>query len=101
MADQPQKPINQGPEPAFPLYAMIPTGKKDFMTGGQEVTAVIQPGMTLRDYFAGVYLMTYVAKECYQMADEGGANDPLWQIAKECYQMADKMIEERKNWMSK
>ena len=43
------------------------------------------PGMTLRDYFAGQYLSTYV---------DGGSGDANT-IAYTCYVVADAMLKER------
>lgn len=67
---------NQHDEAAFPLYAMVP-GKVNALTGQQEMSAVIVPGMTLRDYFAAKALLRGASTE-------------------KCYEIADAMMEERK-----
>lgn len=50
---------------------------------GEELT---EEGMTLRDYFAGQYLINIAA------IDYGYEHN---NIAKKCYKMADSMLEER------
>jgi hypothetical protein len=72
---------------AFPMIGALPGALPN------TVMTVIQPGMTLRDWFAGQYLMTFVTVDDIQKVW-----DPL-QIAKECYNMADAMLAEQKKRM--
>jgi len=67
------------PEMAFPLYAVIP-GKLQ----GQ-ATAIIQSGLTLRDYFAGHALMS-----------TAHLHDSSEACAKKAYEYADAMMKARK-----
>ncbi len=66
---------------------------KNIYTGGQAfpqaiANEIIEPGMTLRDYFAGQALIGLCSNKNYEdMTDE--------QVSKACYINADTMIKER------
>ena len=77
MANKPENP------PAFP----------ESYVGNDIPHEGIGGGMTLRDYFAGQYLQTFVdATPEYEFEDgETAANN----IAKTCYFMADEMLKQR------
>lgn len=63
--------------PAFPL----------FTPDGHYNGSVADPGMTLRDYFAGQWLTTF------RISDPNGMSGA--DIAARCYSMADDMLAER------
>ena len=74
---------------AYPLFAMLPTGKKSALTGQQDMTAIIQGGMELRDYFAGQALSGFLNKTTI-----GGAHT-LTSLAIVSYRLADEMLAAR------
>ena len=83
---------------AFPLFAMMPTGKRDLAAGGQpEMAAIIQGGMTLRDYFA-----TAAMEMAFRQVPLSGStireerkSEFMSVIAKASYQMAEAMLKAR------
>ncbi len=73
-------PINDG-GPAFPLGDVSETT-------GQPINGFFNPGMTLRDWFAGKALNS---RGLY------GANVREKEVAEECYRIADAMLTAREN----
>lgn len=70
--------------PAFPLCGLE-------FRNGQQIQAMYQQGMTLRDYFAAVALPIWVQAHIDHSVDDLSKPD----IARECYSYADAMLAER------
>ena len=74
-------------QPAFPLIETAPNGSQS-----------IEPGMTLRDYFAA-QVLPVIYRQTAEDWDEGkinGEDTSQESMAKEAYQLADAMLAERK-----
>lgn len=74
------------PLPAFPLFGLVPGALQG------QMTAIIQGGMTLRDYFAGQYLAAVYVDEL--------TTQSIHAMVKESYQVADLMLLAREGKLS-
>jgi hypothetical protein len=69
--------------PAFPLFRTFPGDDNDMVT-------LVQPGMTLRDWFAGQALATLIS--LHENRDGGWCES---EVATSAYDMADAMLAAR------
>lgn len=76
------------PEMAFPLGQIIP-GQPNKLTGEQSFMVITQPGMSLRDWFAGMAIMV---RHSATFEDHASAET----FAGYCYHIADAMMKARK-----
>ena len=56
---------------------------------------VYNRGMTLRDYFAGQFLTTFLVGKTDDYFNEEEVDDKKQLITKACYELADAMLKER------
>lgn len=64
------------------------------MAGAERITHTTEPGISLRDYFAGQALAGFAVSESFRRTPEGHASWAAW-----AYEVADAMLQARKRPM--
>lgn len=87
-----QQELREGDLPAFPMIGGAPTGKFNLGSGVPEVMVVVQSGMTLRDWFAGQALKSFLKFEGEQIGEH--VYD-FKNVCSDAYRIADAMLKQR------